>query len=154
MAKLHQIFQRLKSTPGQGIDLAIAQAMPTADLGSLSMMAKTLLERKQGLGLVALVEQYHRLPKDLQENILHRVPDLTRALRRVIGNKHAQGQANTIHLIRRAMATRQAYLIAEQLRKGRDELKDESARCLLEMAEKTAPDPTAGTGKHSQVDPT
>jgi len=153
MAKLHQLYQRLKSIPDRCIDQAIAQAMPTADPGSLSMMAKVLLDRKQGQGPVALIEQYHRLPKDLQERILQHAPEFTRALRMAIGNKQTQGPANTVHIIRRSMSTRQAYLIAEQLRKGHDDLKDESARCLLEMAQRTTVCQTTDTVAQPVVDP-
>ena len=142
MAKIHFIYQQLRAIPDRSVDQAIAQAMPTADPDSLTIMAQTLLERKRGPGLTALVEHYHRLNKDLQEKILQHAPELTRALRLAMSSKQAQSQANTVYIIRRSLATRQAYLIADQLRKGHDKLKDESARCLLEMAQTTTPTPT------------
>jgi len=153
MAKLHQIYQRLKSIPDRCVDQAIAQAMPTAEPASLSMMAKVLLQRNQGRGPVALVEQYHRLPEDLQKSVLQHAPEFAGALRLTIASKHKQGPANTIHIIRRSMSTRQAYLIAEQLRRGHDDLKDQSAQCLLEMAQRTTPGLTNGEEAKALVDP-
>ncbi len=139
MAKLHQIYQRLQTTQDSCVDLAMAQAMPTADPVTLKLIALILLQRQQIDGLMSLVENYHRLPDQVKQTILERTVELTRALRMAIGNHKSQGPANAVQIIHESGSTRLAYLIADQLRYGQDGLKDESARCLLELAQRTSP---------------
>lgn len=141
MAKLNQIYKHLQSLGDACVDQAMAQALPTADADALGIMALILLQRRQIQGTIALVEQYHRLPEPIRHTVLQHAPELTRALRVVMDNKKTTGPANAVHIIRQSALVRQAYLIADQLRQGHDDLKDESARCLLEMAEHTAGGP-------------
>ncbi len=147
MAKLNQIYKHLQSLGDTCVDQAMAQALPTADPNALGIMALILLKRRQAQGTIALVEHYHRLPEPVRHTLLQHAPDLTRALRIAIDNKKSSGPANAVHIIRRSASVRQAYLIADQLRQGHDDLKDESARCLLEMAERTTGGPDQASDK-------
>ncbi len=138
MAKLNHIFKHLQGVKDACVDQAMAQALPTADAEALQLIALILLQRRQIHGLIALVEHYHRLPEPIRQTILQHAPELARALRVAMDNKKTTGPANAVHIIRRSTSVRQAYLIADQLRQGHDSLKDESALCLLEMAERTS----------------
>lgn len=140
MAKLKRIYEYLQALGDASVDRAIAQALPTADPTTLGPMALILLQRRQTDGGLALVENYHRLPPAIRQTVLQHAPELTRALRIAMGNHKSAGPANAIHIIRRSASVRLAYLIADQLRHGRDELKDDAARCLLEMAQRTTGD--------------
>jgi len=146
MAKLKQIYERLQGIADPCVNRAMAQALPTADRDALGLMALILLQRRQLQGTIGLVEQYHRLPEPIRHTVLQHAPELTRALRIAMDNKKTRGPANAVDIIRRSGSVRQAYLIADQLRHGHDDLKDESARCLLEMAERT----TAGADPASK----
>ncbi len=138
MTKLNQIFKHLQGVKDTCVDQAMAQALPTADAEALKLIALILLQRRQIHGLIALVEHYHRLPEPIRQTVLQHAPELARALRVAMENKKSSGPANAVHIIRRSVSVRQAYLIADQLRQGHDKLKDESAQCLLEMAERTS----------------
>ncbi len=140
MVKLKRIYEYLQALGDASVDRAIAQALPTADPATLGPMALILLQRRQTDGGLAIVENYHRLPPAVRQTVLQHAPELTRALRIAMGNHKTAGPANAIHIIRRSASVRLAYLIADQLRHGQDELKDESAHCLLEMARRTAGD--------------
>lgn len=144
MAKLKQIYEYLQALGDASVDRAIAQALPTADPSTLGPMALILLQRRQTDGGLAIVENYHRLPPAVRHTVLQHAPELTRPLRIAMGNHKTAGPANAIHIIRRTAAVRLAYLIADQLRHGQDELKDESAHCLLEMAQRTIGDTDGG----------
>jgi HEAT repeats len=148
MAKLQQIYKHLQSIGDACVDQAMAQAMPTTDRPTLRLMALVLLHRKRISGTVAIVENFHRLPKEVRQTVLEHAPGLSRALRIAMGNKKSAGPANAVQIIRRSSSIRQAYLIADQLRQGQDDLKDESARCLREMAQRTTP----GQGSESAID--
>lgn len=149
MAKLQQIYKHLQTLGDACVDQAMAQALPTTtDRQNLKLMALILLQRRQTQGTVALVENFHRLPKEVRQTLLQHAPELSRALRIAMGNKKSTGPANAVHIIRRSTSIRQAYLIADQLRQGHDDLKDESARCLLDMARRTTP----GQGPESVLD--
>jgi HEAT repeat protein len=141
MSNINRIYEHLQSLGDVCVDQAMAQALPTADQGALSLMALILLKRRQIQGTIALVEHYHRLPEPIRQTVLQHAPELTRALRIAMDNKKSAGPANAVHIIRRSASIRQAYLVADQLRQGHDGLKDESARCLLEMAERTTGEP-------------
>lgn len=140
MAKLKRIYEYLQALGDASVDRAIAQALPTADPATLGPMALILLQRRQTDGGLAIVENYHRLPPAIRHTVLQHAPELTKPLRIAIGNHKSAGPANAIHIIRRSASVRLAYLIADQLRHGQDELKDESAHCLLEMAQRTTSD--------------
>ncbi len=137
MAKFNEIFKHLQGIQDVCIDQAMAQALPTADPDALKVMALILLQRRQIHGTIALVEHFHRLPEDIRQTVLQHASELTRALRVAMDNKKTSGPANAVYIIRRSASVRQAYLVADQLRQGHDGLKDESARCLLEMAQRT-----------------
>ncbi len=137
MVKLQQIHSFLRAKPDPCIDLAFAQALPTADPESLGPMAQVLLDRRQTQGCLALIEQYHRLPEQTRQAVLLEAPELTRALRQAMSNHKGTGPANALHIIHQSASVRLAYLIPDLLRHGQDELKDEAANCLLEMAERT-----------------
>jgi len=138
MAKINQIFKHLQGVKDTSVDQAMAQALPTADGEALRLIALILLQRRQVHGTIALVEHYHRLPESICQTILQHAPELARALRIAMDNKKTSGPANAVHIIRRSVSVRQAYLIADQLRQGNVSLKDESAQCLLEMAQRTS----------------
>lgn len=137
MAKLHQIYQRLQALGDPCIDQAMAQALPSADPAMLRLITLILLQRQDIQGLVAVVENFHRLPEQVQQTVLQHSPELTRALRVAMDHPKLHGPANAIHIIHKSASTRQAYLVADQLRHGQDKLKNEAAHCLLEMAERT-----------------
>lgn len=140
MAKLKRIYEYLQGLGDVSVDRAFAQALPTADPATLGPMALILLQRRQTDGGLAIVENFHRLPPAVRQTVLQHAPELTKPLRVAIGNHKTAGPANAIHIIRRSASVRLAYLIADQLRHGQDELKDESAHCLLEMAQRTTSD--------------
>ena len=124
MTKLNQIFKHLQGVKDTCVDQAMAQALPTADAEALKLIALILLQRRQIHGLIALVEHYHRLPEPIRQTVLQHAPELARALRVAMENKKSSGPANAVHIIRRSVSVRQAYLIADQLRQGQDKLKD------------------------------
>lgn len=153
MPKINQIFKHLQKVNDPCVDQAMAQALPTADAGSMQLIALILLQRRHIQGTLALVEHFHRLPEPIRQTVVQHAPDLTRALRVAIDNKKTTGPANAVHIIRRSASVRQAYLIADQLRQGHNDLKNESALCLLEMAQRTIPDPHQPTPQ-ARWDPT
>jgi HEAT repeat protein len=138
MAKFNEIFKHLQGIEDTCVDRAMAQALPTADPEALKLMGLMLLQRRQVHGTIALVEQFHRLPEPIRQTVLQHAPQLTRALRIAMDNKKSAGPTNAVHIIQRSGLVRQAYLIADQLRQGQDDLKGESAKCLLEMAQRTS----------------
>lgn len=145
MSKLHEIHTYLQAQRDPCVDLAIAQALPTADSATLGPLAQVLMQRRQVQGEVALVQQFHRLPESTRQAVLQDAPELTRALRIAMGNHKTTGPANALHIIRRSASVRLAYLAADHLRYGQDELKDEAALCLLEMACRTTPEDAQGS---------
>lgn len=145
MSKVQEIHAYLQARPDPCVDQAFAAALPTADPASLDPLARILMQRRQTHGNVALIQQYHRLPESTQQTILQNAPELTRALRVAMGNQKTTGPANALHIIRRSASVRLAYLVADHLRYGLDELKDEAALCLLEMAERTTTEDTEAT---------
>ena len=142
MSKLQDIHNFLRAKPDPCVDQAFAQALPTADQGSLVPIAQTLLQRKHTQGNVALIEQFHRLPELTQQAILQDAPELTKALRIAMGEHKSAAPANALHIIRQSGSVRLVYLIPDQLRHGLSQLKDEAAKCLLEMALRTTADNT------------
>lgn len=137
MSKVQSILGFLRAKSDPSIDLALAQALSTADPGTIGSLADLLLERKHTQGGIALIEQFHRLPEASRQAILHDAPELTRPLRLAMRNYKTAGPANALNIIRLSASVRLAYLIPDLIRHGEANLQHEAALCLLEMAERT-----------------
>ncbi len=144
MSKVQEIHNFLRAKADPCVDQAFAQALPTADQTSLTSIATALLQRKHALGNVSLIEQYHRLPESTQRAILHDAPELTKALRIAMSEHKTAAPANALHIIHQSGSVRLVYLIPDQLRHGPAKLKDEAAKCLLEMALRTTSEGAGG----------
>ncbi len=154
MAKLKQIYDYLQSLSGPGIDHAIAQAMPTADEQTLGPLALMLLRRGRGATGVSLIEQYHRLPPAIQQAVLEHTDRLARSLRLAVLKSEGTGPANALNIIRQKADPRLSDLIVDLLRHGQESLKDEAARCLLELARlTTVPPEGVQTDRLTLLDP-
>ncbi|GAB4108759.1 MAG: hypothetical protein Kow00105_16520 [Phycisphaeraceae bacterium] len=141
MAKLKQIYDYLQSLSEPGIDQAIAQALPTADEQTLGPLALMLLRRSRGSSGLSLIEQYHRLPTAVQQMVLQHTDRLARSLRLAVRQSEGTGPVNALNIIRQTADPRLADLTVDLLRHGQDSLKDEAARCLLELARLAAVPP-------------
>lgn len=144
MAGLATVYHALRDIADPSVDEAMAAALPTATGRSLHLMARTLLQRHQPAGLLGLILSYHRLPPQVQRDMIVHAGDLFRPLREAAGLPATQGPANALHIIRAAASTRLAYLVTEQLHQGTDALRHQAGDCLLDMARHGATTPRAG----------
>ncbi|MEX0744159.1 MAG: HEAT repeat domain-containing protein [Phycisphaeraceae bacterium] len=119
----------------------MAAALPTADAAAIRCIAPMLLARDQPEGTLGLVMQYHRLPAEIQTQVVEHVPRLFRPLREAAARRQGHGPANVIALVQRSRNARLAYLVSEQLRHGAEALRAPAGACLLRLAELAASDP-------------
>lgn len=135
MSRLLAIYNELKSIDDHTVDQALAAALPTADPQAASLICQRLLERGHAQSTAALVEQFHRLPPQIQTTMIQRVDRLYSPLRKAANLKIAQSAKNVIHIIDRAQAGRLAYLVVEQLYHRPDEVRRCAASCLHRLAQ-------------------
>lgn len=135
MSKLHMIYQRLRAVGDPSVDHALAAALPTADPRAIQLITLTILERHNAESQISLIHHFHRLPEDLQQQVVRQVTDLYRPLREAAGANNEQTRTNVVSLVARSRAAPLAYLVIEQLRQRSPELRRAAAGCLLEMAD-------------------
>ncbi len=134
MSRIRQIYRLLRSIDDTAVDRAMATALPSADPMAVQLITLSLLERQHPDGMIALVMHFHILPPELQQTVVRHVQDLYRPLREAAGMGSAQGRSNVVQIIRQGRATRLAYLVIAQLRRHDEQLRQQAADCLLELA--------------------
>ncbi|MFA9477692.1 HEAT repeat domain-containing protein [Phycisphaerales bacterium AB-hyl4] len=135
------LYHHLRGIADPSVDRAMAAALATADQAAIRRMVPMLVERAQPEGMLGLVMQYHRLPVDIQAQVVEQVPRLFRPLREAASRRQGHGPENVITLVQRSRNTRLAYLVSEQLRHGAEGLLASAGSCLLRLAELAASDP-------------
>lgn len=131
MARQREILRQLRKLDDPSVDRALAAAIPSCGEMERASIVSTLLDRRHDHGLTSLIEQFHRLPTALRSQVVRRIEILDRPLRNVASRGDSQAIANVVAIIREARASHLAYLIAEQLRRGRDAIHGLAAECLL-----------------------
>ena len=129
MSRLLEIYEELKSINDHTVDQALAAALPSADPQAAQLICQQLLERDHAQGSVALVEQFHRLPAEIQASMIQRVDRLYGPLRKAANLKDAQPAMNVIQIVDHARAGRLTYLVVEQLYHRPDEVRRAAAGC-------------------------
>ncbi|MFP4145268.1 MAG: HEAT repeat domain-containing protein [Phycisphaeraceae bacterium] len=141
MFHLQSIYRRLQSIRDASVDAALAAALPTADREAARLIALMLLTRADPHAREVLVTQFHRLPADVQRTLLEHAGELDTPLRLAMDRREPEARQRALEIIVRARQPRLAYLAVEPLTGRRDSLYDESADCLLRLAETAAVDP-------------
>lgn len=133
MAAITDLYKHIRRLDDPSVDCAMAAALPTSDEKSTQLLSLMLLERRHPAGLLAMVQQYHRLSPAVRQQVTDRVAELYRPLREAAAGRDNQSRANVIAIIRRCRDARLAYLIVQLLR-GRDGIDEAAADCLLDLA--------------------
>ncbi len=140
MAQVHAIYQKILTVKDPTVDRAMVAALPTAEPTMIQLLARAILQRGRPEGELGLLLYYHRLPQDIQTQLVDIADRLSGALRQASSRKQSEGPANAMRIIRQAKSTKLAYLATEQLRHGDELLKQAAADCLLEMAHSSKTD--------------
>ena len=143
MALRTSLRQLIGAVDDISVDLAMAEALATADAHSLRLVVDALLKRGRPEGACALIEHYHTLPSDVCHTVIDRLGDLYRPMRLAAGKRHTHGPSNVVAIVRQAHAAKLAYLVSDQLVHGAEPLRKEAAQCLLELAQWCRSTPTA-----------
>lgn len=138
MPNAAMIFDELARIDDPSVDRALAAALPTADPDARRRIVPLLLERDRPDGCVGLVLHRHLLEPDLQREVDRHTVALWRAVRLATRQRQTQGPANAVRMVRASLAAGLAYLVTEQLRAGDTELAEQSAGCLLWLAQHAA----------------
>jgi len=152
MSRLASIFRALSPLSDVAVDRALASALPTADPGALGMLVQTLLQRERHEGTLALVEQFHKLPPELQEAVVAHAEVLYRPLREAISRGGTDAAANAIQIIQRSHTLRLAYLVHEQLTHGEESVRIAAAECLHMLARYCAVNPSSTPEGEAGID--
>lgn len=152
MLGLKRIYDRLHGIDDPSVDIAMAAALATAEPAAVTLMARRLLQRNHREGTLALVLQYHNLPPRVRRQIVAQADALFRPLREATERRATAGPANSIEIIRRADATRLAYLLTDLLRRGAPDAKPLAAEALLEMAGRPVTDPAGAAYLQSAIE--
>lgn len=144
MPKLQKIYRILRNRRDESVDLAMAEALPSADRVARRLIVLSLLERGTEVGMLAIVRQFDRLERDLQVVVTEHTQELDTALRAAAVDPIAETRLNAIDIIVRSGGYRLAYLVAAQLHESDARLTRQAAASLLEMAESVAHDRRAG----------
>ncbi len=141
MTRTDDILDAAASVADPTVDRAMAAALPTATPGVAVQLTRRLLERRCPDAQTALVLHFQALPDEARDAVAAVADDLFRPLREACAAGGDHGPLNAIDIIRRARTTGLAYLIAERLRHGSENVRQAAGRCLLDMAQDVARDP-------------
>ncbi len=134
MARILDVYRRLRSVTDVTVDQAMAAALPTADPQAVRLIALTLLARQHAEGHAALVYHFDQFPVDIQSAIVNSASRWDASLRRASAQKSHRAPANVVRIVAAAKAAHLAYLITEQLRHRPPPLRIQAAGALLELA--------------------
>lgn len=117
------------------VERALGVAWDTADTAGRRKLIATLLQRGRPEGLIHLIQRLDQLDAGSQAEMVSRIDQLHRPLRKVLGSSHegsdAAAQVNALTLIEAADAGDLAYLVTEKLRSPRDEVRQRAVHALL-----------------------
>ncbi len=152
MARIHDLYQLLQTVGDTSVDRAMAAALPTADPLAAQLIVLLLLQRQQPEDQIAVVLHFHRLPDEIQATVIHHAAKLYRPLREASTHTNSDGPANVVAIVRRSGLTKLAYLVADLLRQGPADLRADAADCLLELAQRIAPEPWHDSSPSADVE--
>ncbi len=113
----------------------MAAAIPWAEPPVQERLTLHLLQRQHPEGLVALTDHFDRLPPQVQQLVVDHAAQMDRSIRESASRAHGPGPLNALTLIRRAAAIRLAYLPAQMLRRGREDVRPIAGACLQELSQ-------------------
>ena len=128
------IYKKLAPVSDPTVDLAMAEALPTAAEKDQIALVLTLIGRGHPQALASIVRHLHLLPKLLQKKLLGSIRELEPGVRIVAAEQEPQVGLNLIHLIVRSRCYHLAYLLSVQLQKENNQIHRAASAGLLELA--------------------
>jgi HEAT repeat protein len=116
------------------VDLAMAEALPTADPRSQIKLVLSMLRRGHQPALAGIIRHFHLLPKALKEKVLEDVSELEPGIRIIAAVDQDQVGMNLIQVIVRARRYHLSYLLSMQLQKDSPGIQRAAAAGLLELS--------------------
>ncbi len=126
-------LRQLALVEDEVVDMALVEALPSADSPTRRALVATLLERRHPSGLAGLVQHYHHLGEPAQQLIRVHIDCLDEALRHAADGRAVQTRLNMLDIVDQSGEARAAYLLTSQLHGTDARLQRGAARALLRM---------------------
>lgn len=137
MPRIRDILPAILTQRSEVIDQALSAALPHAHPDELANLGQAMLQRAKANGVEALINAYHRLPPDLQHQLVERAEQFSTSIRRAAGHSNTAA-ANALSIIEQAGSARLAYLVASLCRHNEPEISQRAGRCITALAQRAA----------------
>ncbi len=122
------------------IDVAMIEALPTADEAAAQQIVALLITRATDGGLRGLLRHFHELSDGLQKRVVESGSRFDAAIRHAAANGDHSERVNAVELITRCGSVRLAYLLADQLHEDDVVLAKAAAAGLLRLTRQCVED--------------
>ena len=131
---MSEIYKIIAGLDEPTVDLAMSEALSTADPISQVNLVLMLLKRGHQPALAEVIRTYHILPHELKDKLLGEMEQLEAGIRIVAAESESQAAFNLIHLIVRSRCYHLAYLLSVELQKEDHQVQRAAAAGLLDLA--------------------
>lgn len=135
MPRIRDILPAILTQRSEVIDQALSAALPYANQDELADLGQAMLQRGKANGVEALITAYHRLPHELQHQLVERAEQFSTSIRRAAGHSNA-GAANALSIIEQAGSARLAYLVTAMCRHNEPEINKRAGLCIIALAQR------------------
>lgn len=135
MADSEQFYSLISEIQHPIVDMALAQALPSADDRARPRIVRQILQRGRDAALVEVIRYFGLFKADLQELILEHSTLLDTALRQAAHDDDLEARMQAVDVITRSHSIRLAYLLSSQLQADDARLTRAAAAGLFTMAQ-------------------
>jgi len=135
MAESNAFYELAAGEDHPAVDLAMAQALPSADAATRARLTEMLLQRGHEPAQVELIRHMDLFKMDLQQVLVDNAPKLDAALRQAARDSDIETRLHAVDLIARSGSIRLAYLLSGQLQADDARLTRTAAAGLLMLTQ-------------------
>lgn len=132
MPRIQDILPAILAQRSEVIDQALSAALPYASQEEIADLGSAMLHRAKANGVESLINEFHRLPHALQQNLVERADQFAISIRRSAGQSHAAA-ANALSIIEQAGSARLAYLATSLCRHSAPDINARAGRCAIAL---------------------
>jgi HEAT repeat protein len=144
MGLVQTVFRLLRPVADSLVDVAMAEALPTADRTAKRLIVLSLLERQHEQGMRGLVAHYHLMDRGLRQLVIEHMEDMDEAIRWASRNASVDVRLNAVELVTLGRRYRMAMVLGDLTGDSDVRISRAAAAGLRELAEALATEDRGG----------
>ena len=129
-----RLIHALVQSKNEAADDALLEALELGTIDEKRIAISALTQRKTTHGLCGVIEQYEKLPAELQDEILQKIKTLHHALREAGRSKRMEVRLSAMKLIALGHQGKLAYVLSENLHDPEPQLSKAAVDALVALA--------------------